>query len=886
MKNIGIDVLWKEGSWNLRHIINWKQLKIELPNVQRGFVWKPSQIENLWDSLLRGYPIGAFVLSVKRDEESVSLLDGQQRATAICLGFGTETFRQSHSAIKVFIDLAAPPPGDTRKFIIRTITKSHPWGYQRNDNSETLESGKIREAMRFFDIRDNLNVDLDVVAPYDAIFPVPLNYFLEIAGRDATVDSAVEELIERLTKHWTDPWQRILKRLEESKSELLSPDLYKGRMAEIFRCIRKMLDEQRVPLLTLDLDSLTETTQSKPISSASNQLQVEDEDSGDEIENLFIRLNAGGTPIKGEELNYSVLKASIDDRDLQNKIEVACEKGLFNPARFITIAYRLFQNQPQTANSVSQKESLSIRIKTKQFKNLTKNKTDFDAFRDFLGGLLVGNDYGGIPLLEYTRMLLEHSDANHYGLPHLLVARMSDTAPEIVLMLLFRLQVKQDRFKLGSEQHRRMLGLVSIFLWFGKPDNQKTYSRLLSNIWLGAKTLELDNYWSAETMQRALLDDDLTRVPTFRQLRLAVNGLVAQANTNIERKIANLGDEMESFIVRTFKQRDLVLYAQRKILSNWFPAADAYHLDDTNVPFDWDHISPYKLIKGRKNIPRAVKYFYNSNGNFRAWPYSLNRMDQGDSPARKLDPLNPVHFQQGASDTKLKEIEKEWADYLKNMKSDIKDPKQLHKLLLDWSVCESGWKKCNHVDLKKDWQIVFNLIKTRNLKIIHKWYDALLIDKLIPPSKPQDLFGLYLNKSKWEKGKSSDERTWWCSKPRQIAGESVYWCFGYHKPSKYDSLSLLIEGSIWFGIYDLAIGNKVLKKVQIPDFGYPNYHKADDGIGGNFTLVSCEQQSYLRLFSCFEKWLRRFPDEEIRALAEQFAGSLVVGAQSMLEQHK
>jgi uncharacterized protein with ParB-like and HNH nuclease domain len=61
---------------------------ISLPTVQRGFVWKPHQIENLWDSLLRGYPIGSFVLSRKiNSNEEYELLDGQQRASSICLGF-------------------------------------------------------------------------------------------------------------------------------------------------------------------------------------------------------------------------------------------------------------------------------------------------------------------------------------------------------------------------------------------------------------------------------------------------------------------------------------------------------------------------------------------------------------------------------------------------------------------------------------------------------------------------------------------------------------------------------------------------------------------------------------------------------------------------------
>lgn len=59
--------------------------EIALPNVQRGFVWKPWQIENLWDSLMRRFPVGSFV-GVEKDGKT-ELLDGQQRATAIALAF-------------------------------------------------------------------------------------------------------------------------------------------------------------------------------------------------------------------------------------------------------------------------------------------------------------------------------------------------------------------------------------------------------------------------------------------------------------------------------------------------------------------------------------------------------------------------------------------------------------------------------------------------------------------------------------------------------------------------------------------------------------------------------------------------------------------------------
>lgn len=32
-----------------------------LPAIQREFVWKPEQIERLFDSLMQGYPIGTFL---------------------------------------------------------------------------------------------------------------------------------------------------------------------------------------------------------------------------------------------------------------------------------------------------------------------------------------------------------------------------------------------------------------------------------------------------------------------------------------------------------------------------------------------------------------------------------------------------------------------------------------------------------------------------------------------------------------------------------------------------------------------------------------------------------------------------------------------------------
>jgi len=87
--------------------------KYLLPAIQREFVWKPSQIEELFDSLMRGYPIGSFLFwevkaenvgkyaffdfivdydertphndpaAVPNGQGVIAILDGQQRLTAL-----------------------------------------------------------------------------------------------------------------------------------------------------------------------------------------------------------------------------------------------------------------------------------------------------------------------------------------------------------------------------------------------------------------------------------------------------------------------------------------------------------------------------------------------------------------------------------------------------------------------------------------------------------------------------------------------------------------------------------------------------------------------------------------------------------------------------------
>lgn len=71
--------------------------RIALPDIQRPFVWSPSKVRDLFDSMYRGYPIGTLMLwetgaevGTRRigsgeSERAPQLLivDGQQRLTSL-----------------------------------------------------------------------------------------------------------------------------------------------------------------------------------------------------------------------------------------------------------------------------------------------------------------------------------------------------------------------------------------------------------------------------------------------------------------------------------------------------------------------------------------------------------------------------------------------------------------------------------------------------------------------------------------------------------------------------------------------------------------------------------------------------------------------------------
>ncbi len=77
--------------------------RFDIPEFQRGFVWKPEKVKHLLDSLCRNYPLGALLCWRHDDYQAARfatgtepnrswIVDGQQRTTALCLLLGKKPY--------------------------------------------------------------------------------------------------------------------------------------------------------------------------------------------------------------------------------------------------------------------------------------------------------------------------------------------------------------------------------------------------------------------------------------------------------------------------------------------------------------------------------------------------------------------------------------------------------------------------------------------------------------------------------------------------------------------------------------------------------------------------------------------------------------------------
>lgn len=612
--------------YTIRDVGKWENSgEIEIPALQRGLVWAPDQVELLWDSILRGFPIGAFVVTKgagienqsKRNGESVAkyfLLDGQQRFNAIRAGF-SKWCSSSNSVL--WIDLMPPTKmTSTRRYWIKVTTKAHPWGYGNDDGCSILGWAAYRDALVKFGYNadDNVrDVDMGKAWPIKAGCPMPLSEALRIMEKGVEEESFCSEVDCWLIAH-PDVGNAARNR---------NWDVVHCHSRALYQALHRMT-QYRVVTLELSHEALEERD--------SIYADVNDETSN--LEQLFTRLNTLGTPISPYDLRYSAIKAYWGDIAREND---ALAGEIMPAANLAIVAFRLAESL------IDDNSTRFADVPTVQkIRALGKNR-DSAVCKEVLSLY----DDGAKRLSQYITAVEEALQVSKIGnvisagLPAVLRTSIVINAEDIYLMFLYAAaKGRLSAFKDAS----------SLALWLKWCAN-KPIKKIVDEFkqWIDGKI-------------ECPLKDILGRLVEQDSVLFPISVSEFCDENELFRKQMDWSVFEDQSWYRVFNrfwgQKELVIYATRRYFNREFAydPAETKFLTGHNKPWDMDHIIP-KAWVSRQGVSmgdwkNTCGEWIWSIGNFAPIPFSANR-SKSDSAMYSLYERNAEEL---FFDKRIKEI--------------------------------------------------------------------------------------------------------------------------------------------------------------------------------------------------------------------------------------
>ncbi|WP_396188780.1 DUF262 domain-containing protein [Flavobacterium sp.] len=607
--------------YTLSNIAEWqsKTSKISLPKLQRGFVWKTNQIEALWDSIFRGYPIGAVLMSF--DGENRNLLDGQQRCTSIALGHLNpyEENNENFLSIKeykpmIWIDLKPNHITTNHRYVFRVLTQSHPWGYQSIDNSKTLSMSNRKKALHFFSNGNKINytaLSTDKINPWDANYPIPLQYILKIKA--TCKDDFILKIRDLLNN---EEFNKKIK-TQHSNDNYVNYNLVTDEdLIEIYYGYKNYL-KCNVPEILVSSEVL-KIDEKEDLNTNSNGMDP----------TLFVRVNSAGTRISGEELNYSIFKAYFpESKDLVENIK----SSFISPTKIISLFSRL---------SYAKQNNWNFYVKEFNVNDFRKRIKDEEFQKNILDYIVKGraNDI----LERAINVIYNNLEEEKY--PKALVKQLLISNLDLTFNLLVFLE-KNKNF-----ESIEIAPYFSIINWFKTEKNigNSLFEKLKeSNSWK-------DSYLNLvkEKKVKLILPPNIIRE---NLKNIVINQMLCSAywNESVKEQFSKELKEQyidykfkDDEIVSSFKElinsiywnKSLLIFAQRNYIVEKFREYNQFEsIEDTNRPWDWDHIYPASWIYNKENIAQIVKNWKECIGNYRALSFDDNRSESNNvSPKERF----------------------------------------------------------------------------------------------------------------------------------------------------------------------------------------------------------------------------------------------------------
>jgi len=615
--------------YKLQEIAAWQlsgNQTVKLPELQRGFVWNTSQVETLWDSILRGFPIGSFLMTQSGND--LLLVDGQQRSTSIAYGFfnpwndnHVDFFDKGNKDSKhipvLWIDLDPKDKlTDTNKFLIKIVTRSHPWGYKSKNNRETLTMGERKRAIELFKANPNsaavekyTDFENKNTFTIDANIPIPLCFLLEELYSDTKHSNIKSNLLRRVKVLDLENFPEID---HTSYIERLSDKLQSENLEMVFSSLKNII-RYEVPAITTSNDIIKESDFS--------------EETGSSDPTLFVRLNSQGTSIVGEELVYSIFKAEFP-RFKETVEKVGADFIL--PSKLLAIVIRkcltdLDHNEFKNSLNINE-----FRKKLKQSDNEFRSKlcelVEAGTIKNYFDNVLY---------------ILKATDSLH--IPQILIKYLINNNLEIFTLLLLSVKDKE----LNNQEILEVKKTFIKACWFNL--DAKKFVR---ENWKDA--IEGNDFWTDENWTKLEIECKYI-CPLFKPgnflefVGTQIDGKIPYDNWYPEdfkdfysaEIIANREDIIKSCwdkVLNTIVwNREVLIFVQRAYFNYNFSEYNSLDvLTATNRPWDWDHIYPQNYVYNRKdNVDSRIRNLYNHNCNLRALSYDINRSEGANVPPNK-----------------------------------------------------------------------------------------------------------------------------------------------------------------------------------------------------------------------------------------------------------
>lgn len=657
-------------------------LRVMLPMIQRGSVWKPHKVADLWDTLLRGMPIGAMMASEslvgdkvvaiggnrdtnKAQAGDISLIDGQQRTLAMLAGW-PQGLTNPLRAVAIWLDLNDEAQGEY-KFRLWVSTKAQPFGYARASMGgqalSKLDRNKLRLANEAWGNHDVQTLWTQPgFMPWDAKFALPMTEL--IANKDELQafimqrrDEHEKALKERVAK--TDTNDELHKFFSKRLDALPTEDDL-NKFIPVLRAALASVMDYEYPVIHVRQELFDDEASNSPDTNIDPPLAI-----------LFKRIGTGGEPLSNGDYVYSIIKHHAND--VHDTVETLLRderiRAIYTPTSLVMSAVRLTMLSLKTEDSKGQKITDSAKLDKAAFARLVRNNRDF--IRLFKEAIQLGGWFETC-LKKVLDNLNYNSDNFCTGLPkHALCLIPIPLLETILAWHMLRAPSDENMSKSRLPMVRFILQGNLCILDYAKASEVSIKELSVggdladSNIFPDQALMGILSQGEKPTAYPLPSPDALRNIKNSKGLLITesadeVNGLRGWTRFSLEQG-ADLHDKQQTEVYKRWWNRNrghihpMLLWLQRDYVFRKFEKDPALAGMDEETPYDFDHILPsahwadwrgkgkdkfsdYPLKNGDKVIDDSgYLHIGNSIGNIHVLKSEENRSLGEASASKKLE---------------------------------------------------------------------------------------------------------------------------------------------------------------------------------------------------------------------------------------------------------